>query len=294
MKVARWGFVALGCVVVSAAAACSDGATAGTSIPRRGYGGGGTTSPDPTNPDPTDPTNPNPSPSPNPNPNPDPNPSPTAGITINLDKTTASSNLLSQTTVLVNVAPTGGFSGNVDLSVTGQATGVTATFDKAQLAVSGASASATLTLATASNTAPSTQSLTITARSGSLQQTATVAFTVNPVVELRIPQGVNAMRVAGGGTIQSQAYGPNPLNLKLGTATRISVRVFNADTVVHELHAGNGAQGFAHGNNIAANTFEGNTQAGVPRSVSAPGTYSFYLHEGTDGQSVTGRIVVVQ
>jgi hypothetical protein len=294
MKAVRLGISGANLLVLSAMLACGDGAQTGGGIARRGYGGSGG-DPDPTqSPDPGG-TTPTPAPtSTSTAPNPNPNPSPAAGITINLDKTTASADLNAQTTVLVNVAPTNGFSGNVDLSVTGNSADVTATFDKTQLAVNGASASATLTLKTMSNTAPSTQTLTVTARSGSITQNARVAFTVNPVIEIRIPANVDALRVAGGGTIQSTAYGPNPLNLKLGTATSISVKVFNADTVPHQLHAANGAQGFAHGNVIAANSYEEKTQVGVPRTVNAPGTYSFYLHDGTDGQSVTGRIVVTQ
>lgn len=276
--------------------ACSDGASTGGGIPRTGYGSNGGTNPggqtsDGTN---NDPNNNGGNTNPNPNPNPSPTPSPAAAITINLDKTSTSADLLAQTDVLVNVQPQNGFNGNVDLSVTGAPAGVTCTFDKTTVMVNGASASAKLTLKTASDTAPSTQSLTITAKSGSLQATAPLSFTINPVVNLEIPANVDAMRGAADTVVQSQAYGPNPLNLKLGTAANIAVKITNNDNKAHEIHAGNGAQGFAHGNNIPAGTLEGNTQANVPRTVNAPGTYNFYLHDGTNGRTVSGRIIVTQ
>jgi hypothetical protein len=281
-------------VAVATSFACSDGAATGGGIPRKGYGSSGGTSPggqtsDGTN---TDPGGNNPSPNPTNNPN--PTPSPTAAIAINLDKSSASTDLLAETTVLVNVQPQNGFNGNVDLSVTGAPAGVTCTFDKTTVTINGASASATLTLKAASDTAPATQSLTITAKSGSLQATAPLSLTINPVVHLKIPASVDALRGPTDTVIQSTAYGPNPLNLKLGTAANIAIKIFNEDTKAHEIHAGNGAQGFAHGNNIPAGTEEGNTQANVPRTVNAPGTYNFYLHDGTNGRTVSGRIIVTQ
>lgn len=78
----------------------------------------------------------------------------------------------------VSVAAIGGFTGNVSLTASGLPSGATASFSPASLTGSG---SATLSIATSISTPAGTYPVTITATSGSLQHTATVSLTVQPV-----------------------------------------------------------------------------------------------------------------
>jgi hypothetical protein len=79
------------------------------------------------------------------------------------------------TTYTVTVTPSGGFTGNVTLSVTGQPSGSNPTFSPTS--INGGSGSSTMT--TSASTPPGTYTLTITGTSGSLSHTATVTLVVN-------------------------------------------------------------------------------------------------------------------
>jgi len=80
------------------------------------------------------------------------------------------------TSYTVAVTPSGGFTGTVNLSVSGLPAGATASFNPASLA----SGSSTLTVTTASTTPAGSFSLTITGTSGTLSHTASVTLVVNP------------------------------------------------------------------------------------------------------------------
>ena len=77
----------------------------------------------------------------------------------------------------VTSTATGGFTGNVALSVSGLPTGATATFSPT--AIAGGSGTATLNVTTTSSTATGTKTLTITGTSSSLTRTTTVTLVVN-------------------------------------------------------------------------------------------------------------------
>jgi hypothetical protein len=79
------------------------------------------------------------------------------------------------TTYSVSVAPSGGFNGNVNFSVSGLPSGATATFNPTSVTGSGSS---TLSITTSSSTPPGNYPLTITATSGSLAHTAKVSLQV--------------------------------------------------------------------------------------------------------------------
>ena len=81
----------------------------------------------------------------------------------------------SSTSYMVSVTPSGGFTGTVNLSVSGLPAGATASFNPASLN----SGSSTLTVTTASNTPTGSFSLTITGTSGTLSHTASVTLVVN-------------------------------------------------------------------------------------------------------------------
>jgi hypothetical protein len=71
----------------------------------------------------------------------------------------------------VTVTPSGGFAGNVALSVSGLPSGATATFNPPST-----TSTSTLTVQTANNTKPGMVTLTITGQSGNLSRTATVGL----------------------------------------------------------------------------------------------------------------------
>jgi hypothetical protein len=73
----------------------------------------------------------------------------------------------------VTVTPSGGFSGNVALSVSGLPAGANATFNPP-----GTSGTSTLTIQTSNNSKPGMVTLTITGTSGNLSHTATVALQI--------------------------------------------------------------------------------------------------------------------
>lgn len=84
------------------------------------------------------------------------------------------------TSYTVTVTPSGGFTGAVNLSVSGLPSGATASFNPASVTTSGSS---TLTVTTASTTPTGSFPLTITGASGTLSHTASVTLVVNaPVV----------------------------------------------------------------------------------------------------------------
>lgn len=76
----------------------------------------------------------------------------------------------------ISVAPSGGFTGVVNLSVSGQPSGATAIFSPSSITTSGSS---TLALNTTASTPAATYPLTITGTSGSLSQTVNATLIVN-------------------------------------------------------------------------------------------------------------------
>jgi PKD repeat protein len=81
------------------------------------------------------------------------------------------------TSYTISVTPTNGFTGQVTLSVSGQPSGTTTSFSPNPLNVS-APASSTLSIETSSTTPRGNNTLTITARSGTLTHTATAQLLI--------------------------------------------------------------------------------------------------------------------
>ena len=82
------------------------------------------------------------------------------------------------TTYTATVAPSNGFNGTVNLTVSGVPSGASCSAP----AISGGSGSSTVSCATASTTPAATYTLTITGASGSLSHSKTVSLTVNPAI----------------------------------------------------------------------------------------------------------------
>ncbi|HRH00607.1 MAG TPA: hypothetical protein PLR99_30395 [Polyangiaceae bacterium] len=208
-------------------------------------------------------------------------------VDITLDNASPTLELMAESKLTVNVAPKEGFTGKVDLAVTGAPAGMMATFDKTSLELTTASASAMLTVKTSSEVAPGAVTLTVTATSASGPRTTPVNVTVSPTLTLSIPPNAGALT----GMAANTAFAPAPINLKLG-GKKIAVKIKNNDSMGHIIHAGN-TGGFNHGNRnapIAPGAFEGNVENGQAREVNAAGTYSFYLHDKTR-DNANGSIV---
>jgi hypothetical protein len=84
----------------------------------------------------------------------------------------------------VTVSPSGGFAGNVSLSVAGLPSGSSASFTPNPV---GAPGSSTLKVKTTVSTARGTFTLRITGRSGSLSHQVTVTLTVRQTVSFYLP-----------------------------------------------------------------------------------------------------------
>jgi hypothetical protein len=99
-------------------------------------------------------------------------------------------------TYTVDIGALNGFSGTVDLSISGLPPGMTAAFDPAAL---GGSGSATLTVTAGASQPPGSATLTITGTSGALSRTTTVGATVTGEA------GAISINFVGNGTSMSAA-----------------------------------------------------------------------------------------
>jgi len=203
---------------------------------------------------------------------------------------TVSSQLLATSTVHVSVAPNG-YSGTVDLAAGTLPSGITAAFDKSTLTLDGeTTGTATLTITTETSAPPGTVPLSVSASAGGATFSAAVSVTVESVITLHIPQGVNS----SGATVSNPnttAYGPYPITIVapqgISDANPVTVYFKNDDDVSHEIHADDQAQGFGHD----PGSFGAGTMDPYVRKVNAAGTYDFYLHD--QGSPITpGRVFI--
>jgi uncharacterized membrane protein len=100
-------------------------------------------------------------------------------------------------TVTISVTVSGGFSGKMALTVTGQPGGMTAKLSTASFPAPG-SGTSTLTLATTTQTAPGTYTLVVTANSGALTNTLPLAVTVVPPPTIAINASAPSVSLAQG------------------------------------------------------------------------------------------------
>jgi plastocyanin len=213
-----------------------------------------------------------------------------ANLGVTLDQMALSVQLMATATVHVSVAPNG-YSGPVALSAGTMPTGLTAAFDNATLTLDGESAgTATLTITTATSTPPGDVPLSVSASAGGATFSTALALTVQSVITLHIPAGVNNM----GATVSNPnttAYGPYPISIVapagLSASNPVTVYFQNDDNVSHEIHADDQAQGFGHD----PGSFGAGKMDPYVRQVNAAGTYDFYLHD--QGSPITpGRVFI--
>ena len=222
-----------------------------------------------------------------------------AQFALTLAQTTPTVDLGESVDLDVSVQPSNGFSGMVDLSVTGLPEGVTAS--TVQAAIPPASTTPTtvkikLTAAVdAIATAPNTSSaLVITGKSGNITATANANIKVAPKLKLTIPVNIDALRAAN---VQYRddwgaAFGANPKALRTQQGNGIVVTVFNADSKAHIIH---GANGFQHGNTgapIQPNSFEMANGAPRTRTLNVGTNANGYPHDGAQGVGASFRIRV--
>jgi hypothetical protein len=203
---------------------------------------------------------------------------------------TLSVQLLATATVQVSVAPNG-YSGTATLTAGTPPSGITAAFDKPTLTLDGeTAATATLTLTTATSAAPGSVPLAVNVTAGGATQSTALSVTVQSVITLHIPSGVNDM----GATVSNPnttAYGPYPITIvaPAGISAQNPVTVYfqNDDDVSHEIHADDQAQGFGHD----PGSFGAGKMDPYVRKVNSTGTYDFYLHD--QGAPITpGRVFI--
>ena len=119
-------------------------------------------------------------------------------FTISASPTTVSVAKGKSGTSKITTAISGGFDSAVALTVTGQPTGVTASFNPTSIAAPG-SGTSTLTLLVDTTTAKGTYTLTVTGKGGGITQTTTVKLTVTATTAIfAITASPNAITVARG------------------------------------------------------------------------------------------------
>jgi plastocyanin len=213
-----------------------------------------------------------------------------ANMAVTLDKTSLTMQLLDESLVKVSIAPNG-YAGTVTLATGNLPSGVDAKLDNATLSLDGTTtATAMLTLHTATSTPPGSASVDVTADADGVTKRASVALLVQSAITLHIPAGVDNL----GGTIDNPittAYGPYPIQITAppGISDNNPVTVYfkNDDSVSHEIHADAAAQGFGHD----PGPFGGGQMDPYVRKVNTAGTYDFYLHD-QGGPITIGRVVI--
>src|SRR5438552_6142608 len=121
----------------------------------------------------------------------------TAPVNFTLGASPSSQTVLpgGSTSYSVTISPTGGFSGQVNLSVSGLPSGASGSF-----APNPATASSTLSVTTGTGTPVGTYTLTITGISASLTHTTTVSFVVTAPVDFTLGASPSSQTVTPGGT----------------------------------------------------------------------------------------------
>jgi plastocyanin len=205
-----------------------------------------------------------------------------ATFQLSVDNAAPSMELRAEAGVTIRVDPNG-YVGPVALSLEGVPADVTAELAPASVDLDGATeAMANVSFTTLSSTQSGQFQITAAGTVASGEKSTTLTLTVEPAITITIPAGINNMQGTG-------VFGDYPTVIKavpgMSAQSPIRVRFFNADNLVHSIHADNDGQGFPHGDDIIPGMYE------VPeRLVNSPGTYNYYPHD--IGQSILGQIVI--
>ena len=213
--------------------------------------------------------------------------------TVALDTVTPQIDLNADVVVVVTIDPVG-YVGPVTLSVDNLpvASGVTSAFANDVVTLDGTTkATATLTLTSLSSAAPVDVPFAVTVTVPSGSKSANATLTVRPTITIIIPANVNGLAGTAANPYKL-AFGDYPIMITapagISAAKPVNVKFFNDDTIAHEIHAGQGGQGFPHSQaSISAQTLDA-----TPRPVNATGTYDFYMHDQGPSPLTIGRIVI--
>lgn len=185
----------------------------------------------------------------------------------------------------VDIAPNG-YVGEVALAVAGGPADVMVELGQASVTLDGATtASVPFTVTTLSNTASGAFVVTLVGSVPAGDRSVDAVLTIEPAITITIPPNLSSF---SSNPANTTAFGDFPTVLKalpnMSADNPITVRFFNADTVPHEIHADDPAQGFPHGNqSIPPGSFDP-----VVRMINSPGEYLYYPHD--IGLSILGRI----
>lgn len=220
----------------------------------------------------------------------------TQSFQVMTDKTSYDVELRAQVTVQVTIAPQG-FTGTINLAVSGLATGVTGAFNPSSVDVSGTTgATSMLTLTTLESVLPAATPFTVTASSGA--QTATAAPSLNVLSQITIQIPTNVSALAGtSGNPSTDAFGNYPIVINapanFGTNNPVVVKFFNKDSAPHCIHASNPNQGFPHDtdpNGVCSTPMQNGQLDVTAHNVNTKGSYLFYLHD--EGNTTDGMIKI--
>jgi hypothetical protein len=220
----------------------------------------------------------------------------TTSFQVMTDKTSYNVELRNTVVVQVTIAPQG-FTGTVNLAVSGLSTGVTGAFNPTSVSVSGTTgATSMLTVTTLESVIPATTPFTVTATSGSSTANAAPSLVVMPQITIQIPTNV-AAKAGTTATPSTDAFGNYPIVINapanFGTNAPIVVKFLNNDSSPHCIHASNATQGFPHDavTNGVCNTLMSKGQYDqTAHNVNTKGSYLFYLHD--EGDTTDGMIKI--
>jgi len=168
------------------------------------------------------------------------------GFSISLDPTDVSmpNKVSSETTVDVIVTPTGGWTGDVTLSVSGLPAGVSYSFTTNPVTLSGSDVETTLTLHVDSETTADTYTVTVSGSGDGKTASATLTLTIGPIQYYPFDVKVGASKIivtctwSGSGTIEITLIEPDGtqhLESGLVTYERTTVAVVSGAAVYYHL-----------------------------------------------------------
>ena len=159
---------------------------------------------------------------------------PTADFSISATPSSQTVTQGSNTTYMATIGALNGFTGTVNLSVSGLPTGATANFNPTSITTSGSS---TLTVSTASTTPAGTYTLTITGATSTLSRTATVTLVVAGPPDFSTSASPSSQTVTpGNGTIYTASISPlsgftGSVNLSVSGLPTGATAAFNPTSV---------------------------------------------------------------
>ena len=179
-------------------------------------------------------------------------------------------------TFAITSTATGGFSSPVNLSASGQPTGVTVSFSPASISAAGTS---TMTMAVGSSTATGNYAITVTGTSGSTTETTTIFLTVTaPLTSITVTPASAIIQLPGG--LQFAATG----HYADGSTLSLTVAWASSNPATATINTSGLATAVAYGNTNITASFGGTTSnpavltvaptATSPSFSPSPGTYN--------------------